>query len=173
MKKQIIVGADPFGFDLKECVKAHLIQKGYNVTDVGTRTRSKPVDYYQVGYRVGKAIADKKFERGIVFCGTGMGVNIVANKFPGVYCGLCESVETARLCRSINDCNVLSLGGLFAAPYKALRMVDAFLSTRFTRGFPEADPEFLKCACREIGRIEAQIMNEYRAPRNARHSRKR
>lgn len=162
MNKQIILGADPFGFALKEQVKEHLIQKGYDVKDVGTLSESDPIDYYIVGYRVGKAVADKEYEKGLVFCGTGMGVNIVANKFPGVYCGLCESIETAGLCRSINNCNMLSIGGLLNTPFLAMKMVEAFMNTDFVTGFPDADPEFLKLAFKEVGRIEKQIIQDYR-----------
>ena len=110
---------------------------------------------------MGQAIANKEFDRGIILCGTGMGVNIVANKFPGVYCGMCESVEAAKLCRSINNCNVLSLGGLLTTPYMAMKMVDIFLNTQFTHGFPKADPEFLQSAFDEIKKIERKIINEY------------
>lgn len=161
MIKKILLGADPYGFSLKESVKSHLLKKGYELEDVGTNSESNPVDYYEVGYKVGKAIADKGFKTGIIFCGTGMGVNIVANKFPGVYCGMCESVETARLCRSINNCNVLSIGGLLTSPYMAIKMVDAFLSADFTKGFPEADPKFLQCAYDEINKIEKKIIKDY------------
>ena len=92
MDKKIIIGADDSGFTLKEAVKEYLIKNGYEVTDVGTLSLDEPVVYYEVGRRVAKEVADKKFERGLLFCGTGMGVSLVANKFPGVYCGLCESV---------------------------------------------------------------------------------
>ena len=88
MDKRIIIGADDSGFTLKEAVKEHLLKNGYDVTDVGTLSLDEPVVYYEVGRRVAKEVADKKFERGLLFCGTGMGVNLVANKFPGVYCGL-------------------------------------------------------------------------------------
>jgi len=161
MDKKIILGADPCAFILKESVKEYLISKDWDVIDVGTLSLDAPVSYHIVGYAVGKEIADKKVEKGLLFCGTGMGVNIVANKFPGVYCGLCESVLTAGLCRTINNCNVLSMGGLLNAPYKAIEMVEAFLSTEFSTGFSEADPEFLKGAYDEIGELEKRIINEY------------
>lgn len=161
MDKKIILGADPCGFSLKESVKEYLLSKGYDVKDVGTKTLEDPVAYYDVAYNVGKEIADKKFEKGLLFCGTGMGVSIVANKFPGVYCGLCESVQTARLCRTINNCNILSMGGLLIAPYKAIQMMEAFLNTEFSTGFSEADPEYLTCAYGEISKLEKQIVNEY------------
>lgn len=160
MAEKIIIGSDLFGFSLKEKIKEHLEQRGFEVKDVGTLSESEPVDYYEVGYRVGIAVSKKEFERGLVFCGTGMGVNIVANKFPGVYCGLCESIQTAGLCRSINNCNILSIGGMLTTPFRAKKMVDAFLDTKFTDDFPEADPEFLKCAYKEVGLLEQRIMKD-------------
>lgn len=162
MDKKIILGADPCGFTLKESVKEYLRSKGYDIKDVGTISLGEPVDYHKVAYNVGKEIADKKYEKGFLFCGTGMGVSIVANKFPGVYCGLCESVLTAGLCRTINNCNVLSIGGLLTAPYKAIQMVEAFLNTEFSTGFSEADPEYLACAYGEISKLEKQIINDYK-----------
>ncbi len=155
MSKRLVVGADPAGYDLKESVKAYLEEKGYEIVDVGTTSLDEPVDYYNVGAKVGEKISSKEFERGLLFCGTGMGVNIVANKFQGVYCGLCESVTTARLCKIINNCNVLSMGGFLIAPQLAYMMVDAFLEAEFSQGFPPADPDFLKgcyCAIQETER---------------------
>lgn len=159
--KKIILGADPFGFDIKEVIKHHLQKLGYEITDVGTLDKDHPVDYYNVGYNVGKAIADKKFERGLVFCGSGMGVNIVANKFPGVYCGIVESIYTAQLCRTINNCNVLSLGGFLNGAIKACKMVDAFLNTEFAASNDEVDPIFLKESYKKIAEIEKNIFTEY------------
>ncbi len=152
MAKRIVIGADPSGFDLKESVKKHLAEIGYEVEDVGMLSVDAPVDYYQVGANVAEKISKKEFEQGLLFCGSGMGVSIVANKFPGVYCGLCESVMSARLCKIINNCNILSMGGFFIAPTMGNMMVDAFLEAEFTQGFPPADPAFLKgayCAIQE------------------------
>lgn len=159
--KKIIVGADLFGFDIKEVVKEYLEKLGFEVTDVGTLSKDKPVDYYLVGANVGRAISEKEFERGIVFCGSGMGVNIVANKFPGVYCGLVECVYTAQLCRTINNCNVMSLGGFLNGPMKACKMVDAFLNTEFAASGDEVDPDFLKMSYVKIGEMEKEIIREY------------
>ena len=140
MDKRIIIGADDSGFTLKEAVKEHLLKNGYDVTDVGTLSLDEPVVYYEVGRRVAKEVADKKFERGLLFCGTGMGVNLVANKFPGVYCGLCESVFAAK---------------------KGIEMAEAFLNTDFSYGFDLATPEFLQNAVKEIDQISADVLKEY------------
>ena len=157
MSEKIIIGADPLGYVVKEAVRHYLEQQGYEVTDIGTLDDAHQVDYYKVGREVGKRISSGEFKKGIIFCGTGMGVNLVANKYPGVYCGLCESVLSAKLCRIINNCNVLSIGGLFQGNYKAVEMVKAFLNTKFAEGFSEASPEFLKSAYEEVKKIEAEI----------------
>ena len=135
MDKKIIIGADPGGCELKEAVKEHLIKKGYLVDDVGTKPEEETVEYYDVGYRVASAVSKKEYDRGIVFCGTGMGVSLVANKVPGVYCGVVESVYTARLCRYINNCNMLALGGFLNGKEKACAMADAFLDSDFAPVF--------------------------------------
>ncbi|HUM85173.1 MAG TPA: RpiB/LacA/LacB family sugar-phosphate isomerase [Lachnospiraceae bacterium] len=151
---KIIVGADPLGYSLKEAVKKYLISEGYEVTDI---TEVKPIAYYEVGSEVGQKISKGQYERGIIFCGTGMGVNICANKYKGVFCGLCESVMSAGLCRTINNCNVLALGGLFNGEYKAIEMVKAFLNTEFAEGFSEASPDFLKDSLLEVEKIDKSI----------------
>lgn len=153
---KIVVGADPLGNSLKQKIVNHLEEKGFEIIDVGSSVDCD-VDYDEVGNRVGKLISNGEFERGIIFCGTGMGVNIVANKHPNVYCGLCESVSTARLCRTINNCNVLSLGALIVSEYNAIEMVDTFLNTEFTKNFDLADPAFLKLAYERIKTIEENV----------------
>jgi len=88
------MGADPLGYELKETVKNHLEKQGIEVFDISP---NEGLDYFNVGYQVGKNIANGDFDREFIFCGTGMGVNIVANKFTSVYSALCESIETAHL----------------------------------------------------------------------------
>ena len=157
-KERIIMGADPFGVELKDTVKEHLEKQGYEIEDI---SGPDGLDYVEVGKQVGKAISEKKFDRGFIFCGSGMGVNIVANKFKGVYCGLCESVTTARLCRIINNCNVLAMGGFIVGPKMGIEMAEAFLNTDFSYGFDLATPEFLQNAVKEIDQISADVLKEY------------
>ncbi|MBT1172022.1 RpiB/LacA/LacB family sugar-phosphate isomerase [Bifidobacterium sp. MA2] len=158
---RVVMAADPLGYDLKDIVKEHLTNRGIQVTDL---TPDTPDDYFSVGETVGERIASGEFERGFVFCGTGMGVSIVANKFTGVYAALCESIETARLSRVINDANVLAMGGIILTPYLAKRMADVFLDTGFAHGFSEADPEFLTQALGHVRDTETRIA-EYNASR--------
>lgn len=159
MKKLILVGADPVGISLKEAVCESLKREGYEIVDVGSK-EGKEVDYYDVGNVVGYLVSTKQYEKALLFCGTGMGVNIVANKHPGVYCGLCESVMTAKLCRTINNCNVLAMGALTTAPWKAIQMVKVFLETPFAVDFELAESDFLKQAVEKIGQIEEELYHD-------------
>lgn len=154
---KIIMGADPSGLALKNEVKKHLLNKGLEITDI---TEDDDQAYYSVGFEVGKAIANKEYDRGFIFCGTGMGVNIVANKFNGVYSALCESIKTATLSRKINNANVLAMGGLIITPYLAKEMADAFLETDFSYGFSEGSPEYLQSSYKTIQNLEPTILKE-------------
>ena len=160
MDKRLIIGADPSGFSLKEAVKAHLIEQGYEITDVGTLSPDEPVDYYNVGFKVGKAVSEKEFERGIIFCGSGMGVHIVAGKFPGVYCAVCETPWAANQCRAINNCNVLAMGGLLVTESYGIMMADEFLNTEFLNGFDENGQAYLSNAFEIIQGMEKEIYNK-------------
>ncbi|PEF61387.1 hypothetical protein CON35_25550 [Bacillus cereus] len=162
MSMRIIIGADPVGFVLKNAVKDSLQKESIVVTDI---TETDDVDYYSVGFEVGKAISEGKYDLGFMFCGTGMGVNIVANKFNGVYSALCESVETAALSRKINNANVLAMGGMIVTPYLAKKMVKAFMETEFSYGLAEADPSFLQSAYKTVQNLEPKI-TQYNVEKN-------
>jgi ribose 5-phosphate isomerase B len=144
--EKIVIGSDMSGYDLKEAVKKHLQSKGFDVTDVGTPDPDHPVDFYDVALRLGKAVSEKQFKRGIVICGTGMGVSLIANKFKGVYCGLCESVYAVNRARTYNNINVLGMGGFFVAPHLGIKMVDTFLNTKFGEGEDEGTKKVLEKA---------------------------
>ncbi len=146
MEKRIVIGSDGSGFSLKEAIVAHLKNNGYEVKDVGTLAENAPVDYWTVGFHVGSAVSAKEFERGIVICGTGQGVSIAANKFPGVICGLCESVFAVNRARTFNNINVLGLGGFLQAPYLGIEMVDTFLNTEWKQGMDEDTANLLEKA---------------------------
>ena len=146
MEKKIIIGSDASGFNLKEAVKAHLVELGYEVTDVGTQSLDAPVAFNEVSSNLAKAVSEEKFERGIVMCGTGMGVSLIANKYHGVYAGLCESLYAVNRARVFNNINVLAMGGFIVGPEMGVRMVDEFLQTPWREGVDCATDKILQDA---------------------------
>jgi ribose 5-phosphate isomerase B len=154
---KIALGSDKSGFYLKEAVKKHLIKNGYKVDDFGTQDFEKGIPYYEVAPVVAKKVQQGAYERGILICGTGMGMAVVANKFKGIYAAAVESVYGAIKCRAINNANILTMGGWIIAETMALEMVDAFLKTEFTEGLEEWRREFLKTAYTKVAEIERNI----------------
>ena len=130
---KIAVASDHGGFKLKEEVKAHLLERGLEVLDLGTHTEDS-VDYPAYGKACGEAVASSQADCGIVVCGTGIGISIAANKVKGVRCGLCTSVEMATLTKQHNNANVLALGGRTTETGLAMEIVDAWLDTEFEGG---------------------------------------
>lgn len=130
---KIALGADHGGFELKEKIKKHLLEKNIEVVDCGTNSTDS-VDYPQFGHAVGHAVANKEVNFGIVVCGTGIGISLAANKVPGVRAALCTNTTMARLTREHNDANILALGGRIVGDVLALEMVDIFLETEFAGG---------------------------------------
>ena len=129
----IIIGSDHAGFDLKEQIRNFLIEKGYSVKDAGTFSHES-VDYPLIAQEVAKNIAEKEFSRGILLCGSGIGMSITANRFRNVRAALCHNLYTVELSRKHNDANVLVLGGRILGSGMALEMVDVFLHTDFEGG---------------------------------------
>ncbi|MBX3743983.1 MAG: ribose 5-phosphate isomerase B [Verrucomicrobiae bacterium] len=131
--KTIALGSDHAGFELKESVKRHLSSGPYSVEDLGARS-PESVDYPDYAQPVAQAVAEGRADLGILFCGTGIGVSIAANKVPGVRAALCTSEEMARLARAHNDANVLCLGGRVIGVDVARSIVDTFLRSSFEEG---------------------------------------
>jgi ribose 5-phosphate isomerase B len=129
----IIIGSDHGGYKLKEAIRKHLAERGEKVVDLGTHSEDS-VDYPIYGKACAEAVASGKAERGIVVCGTGIGISIAANKVKGIRCGLCTSVEMAELTRRHNNANILALGGRTTDEELALQIVDTFLDTEFEGG---------------------------------------
>jgi ribose 5-phosphate isomerase B len=129
----IAVGSDHAGFEYKENLKLLLdeIEKQYQ--DFGTFSRD-PVDYPDVGNVVSKAVASGKYEFGILICGTGIGMSIVANKHNGIRAAVCESSASAKLSREHNDANILCLGARITSWETATEIVKTFLTTPFSGG---------------------------------------
>jgi ribose 5-phosphate isomerase B len=130
----VIVGSDHAGFELKEEIKRSLTEKGeYPVTDMGTFS-NEPVDYPVVAHQIAKGISERRFPRGILVCGSGIGMSIVANRYPHVRAALCSNLYTVKVSRQHNDANILVLGGRVVGIELALEMVDLFLHTQFEGG---------------------------------------
>ncbi|MCI9313828.1 MAG: ribose 5-phosphate isomerase B [Lachnospiraceae bacterium] len=128
----IAIGSDHGGFDLKEVIIAYLKEKGIEYRDYGCADKSS-CDYPVYGRAAAEAVASGECEKGIVICTTGIGISITANKVRGVRCALCADTLTAKMTRLHNDANVLALGGGIVGPNLAVSIVDAFLTTEFSK----------------------------------------
>ena len=129
----IAIGCDHGGFELKQKIMQHLEARGLEYFDCGTFS-SDSCDYPIYAKAVAKAVAAGECERGILICGTGIGVSITANKVPGIRAALCTDPLMARLTREHNDANVLALGAAIVGDMLAFEMADVFLSTEFSGG---------------------------------------
>ena len=129
----IAIASDHGGLELKEKVKEHLRERNVKFVDLGTNS-TESVDYPVYGKACAEAVASGKADRGIVICGTGIGISIAANKVKGIRCGLCTSVEMAKLTRQHNNANLLAMGGRFLETETAFAIVDAFIDTQFEGG---------------------------------------
>jgi len=155
--KKVLIGSDKSGFQLKEAVKQHLTEQGYEVADCGTTDENEPKGYFVVAPLAAKKVQSGEFEKAILICGTGMGMAVVANKYKGVYAAVCENTYAAEKCRAINDANVLTLGGWITGEVAGCAIVDKFLETGFTENLEEWRQEFLKNAREKVIEIENNI----------------
>ncbi len=128
-----IIASDHGGLELKELVKTFLEERQVAVRDLGTGN-SESVDYPDFGEKVARAVSRGEAEKGILICGTGIGMSIVANKFPGVRAALINDEFTARMCKEHNNANIIVMGGRVLAPEVARKMVAAWLDTAFEGG---------------------------------------
>ena len=132
--KKIVIGSDKSGFPLKEAVKAHLVELGYEVEDCGTQDMEHGQPYYMVAPVVAEKISRKEYEKGILICGTGIGISMAANKVKGIRAACCSDCFSAKYTRLHNNANVLCFGGRVVGAGLACMMVDAFLETGFEGG---------------------------------------
>jgi ribose 5-phosphate isomerase B len=130
---KIILGCDHGGWELKEAIAGLLKSLSVEVTDVGTMSEES-VDYPDFAAKVAEAVSSGTVDRGIAVCGTGIGMSIVANKFPGVRAALCHDSYTARMSRLHNDANVLVLGGRVTGSEVAIELLKQWLATPFEGG---------------------------------------
>ena len=132
-KDPVIIGCDNEALPLKETVRVFLAGAGLEVEDAGTHSEDS-VDYPDYGAKVAAGVSSGKFTRGILLCGSGIGMSMVANRFPGVRAALCNDLFSAVMCRKHNDANVLVLGGRVLGETLAIEIVKAWLETDFEGG---------------------------------------
>lgn len=132
-KINIALCSDHAGFELKEAIKAHLAEAGYDTTDFGTDSADS-CDYPDYAHPCAEAVESGRCRLGIAMCGTGNGIAMTLNKHQGVRAALCWSMDLARLAREHNDANILVLPARFIDPTVALAVVDTFLTTPFEGG---------------------------------------
>ena len=132
-EKQIIIGSDHAAFELKEKIKDLLTGLGYKVEDAGTHSTAS-VNYADFGKKVAKAVSDGTYSRGILLCGTGLGMSMQANRFKGVRAALCSDIFSARMSRQHNDANILVMGGRVVGDILAFELVREWLATPFEGG---------------------------------------
>jgi ribose 5-phosphate isomerase B len=132
-EKSIILGSDHAAYDLKENIKLYLLQMGHVVEDVGTHG-SQSVHYPEYGGKVATRVSDGEFKTGILMCGTGLGMSMVANRYPGVRAALCNGLFSAAMSRRHNDANILVMGGRVIGVDLAREIVRVFLETPFEGG---------------------------------------
>jgi ribose 5-phosphate isomerase B len=150
---KIFIGSDKSGYELKEAIKTYLEENQFVVEDIGTTDIDNAYPFFEVALKGAKKIQNKEYDKGILICGTGMGMSVVANKHEGVYAAACESVYTAEKARAINDANILCMGGWIIAPIMGLEMTKVFLNTTFTQNLEDwraKNLEKAKIAVREI-----------------------
>ena len=153
---KLVIGADGSGYALKEAVKQYLIAENIPFDDVGASSADDGKVYYRTACEAAEGILNGTYEKGLLFCGTGMGMSIVANKHKGIYASCVESIYGATKCRAINNANVLCMGGFIVGADLGIQMVKAFLNTEFTQdmgGFTD----FLKQVYMDIQELEKTI----------------
>ncbi len=131
--EKIGIASDHGGFELKESIISHLLKNNWDVDDLGPHNEDS-VDYPDYGIKLAEAVSLKKVGRGIVICGTGIGMSIVVNRYPGIRGALCTDLFTAKLCREHNDANILIMGGRVLGKGLAAEIVNIWLNTPFSGG---------------------------------------
>ncbi|RPH52531.1 MAG: ribose 5-phosphate isomerase B [Desulfobacteraceae bacterium] len=136
-KSPLVIGSDHAAYQLKEKIKIFLVENGIVVEDMGAQSESS-VDYPDYGIKVASLVSAGKFDRGILLCGTGLGMSMVANRFSNVRAALCNDLFSAIMSRRHNNSNVLVMGGRVIGDVLAIEIVKAWLETQFEGGRHQA-----------------------------------
>ncbi|CAG7657185.1 ribose 5-phosphate isomerase B [Paenibacillus allorhizosphaerae] len=134
---RIAIGADEAGYSLKEIIKSYLGEKGVECVDFGPSDGNEQIDYPDVGFAVAEQIAQGLFDRGILVCGTGIGMTITADKVPGIRAALCHDTYSAERARKSNNAQVLTMGARVIGSELAKHVVQAWLNAEFDGGASE------------------------------------
>ncbi len=149
----IVFAADPFALSLRKAIIEHLEKAGHKVIDFGASEENTEIPYFESCVKACEALQRGEGERGILLCGSGMGMNQIANRFEGVRAAVVESVFAAKMCRAINDSNVLCLGAMIWGDWMACEAVDTFLSTNLGDGLEDLKA-FLEEAAKKVAKIK-------------------
>ncbi len=152
---KIAIASDLSGFSLKEEIKKHLLECGQEVVDYGIPSENEAKPYYIQAQKVALAVQHGEVEKGILVCGTGQGMAIVANKFKGIYACVVNDIFSGERAKIVNNANVITLGGWITAPFLGCQIVDAWLSMKFTQKM-EFKKEFLTNAFSQVQEIEKE-----------------
>ncbi len=133
MSSLIALGSDHGGFEIKEAIKSYLDSENIPYTDFGTHNEES-VDYPVYAKKVAESIMSSSCDKGILCCGTGIGISIAANKFTGIRAAVCFDEFTAEMCRKHNNANILALGGRVITKEKAVSLAKIFINTQFEGG---------------------------------------
>jgi ribose 5-phosphate isomerase B len=152
---KIAIASDLSGFPLKAEITKHLQEQGYEVLDFGIDSADKPQPYFIQAPKVASAIQKGEAEKGILICGTGQGMAIVANKHKGIYACVVDSIFSAERAKIVNNANVITMGGWITAPFLGVQIVDAWLAMSFTQKM-EFKKDFLSNAFSQVQAIEEE-----------------
>ena len=152
--KKIIIGSTRAGLTLKKDLIKHLESKGFQVDDAGMKADGEFVPYHQAAAKVARGVSEKKYEQGVIICGTGAGSVIVAAKFKGVYPVHVTNTFMAQQAKAVNNCNVLVFGEWFTPAKHACLLLDTWLAAEFTEGVDDDWKIFLANCVKEIGEME-------------------
>jgi ribose 5-phosphate isomerase B len=156
-KLKLAIASDLSGFPLKQAIVKHLKERqDVEIIDFGIESEDKPKPYFEQAPKVAQAIQSKQAAKGILICGTGQGMAIVANKHKGVYACVADGVFAGERAKIINNANVITLGGWITAPFLATQIVDAWLSMEFTQKM-EFKKDFLTNAFKQVQALEEEM----------------
>jgi ribose 5-phosphate isomerase B len=155
-KLKLAIASDLSGFPLKQAIVEHLSQRDdIEITDFGIESEDKPKPYFEQAPKVARAVQNSEADKGILICGTGQGMAIVANKHKGVYACVADGVFAGERAKIINNANVLTMGGWITAPFLGTQIVDAWLSMEFTQKM-EFKKDFLTNAFNQVKVLEEE-----------------